>query len=136
MRKRLPPSNPFAVCLSFREGDEFSHKEVKDLLEANIGLKVRSVQYDPVSVRSPDTSADTRSRWIISYATPTECEFAVSKGLELEGDKIAIKFLDDVMMYEYEAYNILLDDMRKAETAQQLTRRQGPVKKRNPKRRL
>lgn len=47
MRKHRPTPNPFAICFSFRENDNYNHTEVKDILESQIGLKVRSVQYDP-----------------------------------------------------------------------------------------
>ena len=134
VRKSLPPSNPFAVCLGFREGKDYTHGEVKDLLERHTGVKVRSVQYDPISVRYPESAADTRSRWIVHYATPTDCARVVNKGLDLGGDKIAIKLLDDVMMCEYEAYKIHAQDLYRAEIAQQLARRQN--KKRSTKRRL
>lgn len=48
----------------------------------------------------------------MTYATPAECEFAVSKGLEVNGDKIAIKLLDDVINCECEAYILHKEEER------------------------
>lgn len=116
MRKHRPTPNPFAICFSFRENDNYNHTEVKDILESQISLKVRSVQYDPLSIRSSD--ADVGTRWIVTYATPAECEFAVSKGLEVNGDKIAIKLLDDVINCECEAYILHKEEERQKRIAE------------------
>lgn len=48
----------------------------------------------------------------MTYATPAECEFAVSKGMEVNGDKIAIKLLDDVINCECEAYILHKEEER------------------------
>ncbi|XP_062585729.1 uncharacterized protein LOC134247366 [Saccostrea cucullata] len=116
MRKNRPPPNPFAVCFSFRENDDYTHIDVRDILETQLGLKVRSVQYDPLSIRSSDP--DVGTRWIVTYATPAECEFVASKGVEVNGDKIAIKLLDDVINCECEAYALWREDERQKRIAE------------------
>ncbi|KAK3093521.1 hypothetical protein FSP39_016718 [Pinctada imbricata] len=132
MRTSLPRSNPFAVCFSFRQDTDMTHKEVKYLLEKNIGVRVHTIRYDPVSVRCASTAADTRSRWIVTYGTTGECAYVISKGLEYKGDKIAIKSLDDVYACEYEAYQVYLSDLMREQNARNAGQKN---KKRNAKRR-
>lgn len=54
----------------------------------------------------------------MTYATPAECEFAVSKGLEVNGDKIAFKLLDDVINCECEAYILHKEEERQKRIAE------------------
>ncbi|KAK3594550.1 hypothetical protein CHS0354_023607 [Potamilus streckersoni] len=87
---------PLTVCFSFRrEQDVFSHTELKKLIAAQIGCKVIGLQYDPVSVRTADPSAN--DRWFATLEDPEQCKYFIQKGLVIGPDKIMVRSLDDVI---------------------------------------
>ena len=112
MRRFVPPENPLAACFSFKARDFRTHEEVKDLLEGQIGIKITSLQYDPLYVHSANSCGDTRHRWIFTYNRETEVETATRRGLELSGNKTMVRRWDEVVNCELEAYQLYRADQR------------------------
>lgn len=102
--------NLFVICFSFCENDNYNYIEVKDILELQIGFKVCFVQYDFLLICLLDV--DVGMRWIVMYVILVECEFVVSKGFEVNGDKIVIKLFDDVINCECEVYILYKEEER------------------------
>ncbi|KAK3092088.1 hypothetical protein FSP39_025071 [Pinctada imbricata] len=113
MRRSAPQENPTAVCFSFKTRDYRTHEEVKEILERNVGIRITSLQYDPLYVHSANSCSDTRSRWIVTYRRRYDAGQACKQGFEMNGNKIMIRKLDDVINCELEAYHLYRADMRR-----------------------
>jgi hypothetical protein len=103
MRKTLPASDPYAVCIRFEEND-ISHDELKAKIERETNQKVAGLQFDPVSVHSIDPEAT--SRWIVRFPESTICDELSQNGLKINGVKLRVRKFDDVMREEHEAYKL------------------------------
>ena len=112
MRKNLPPKDPNAVCVSFRD-NAIPHERLKQLVEKSSGSPVQSLQFDPVSVHSIDS--DAKSQWIIRFEEADVCNRLVETGLFVDGDLLSVRKYDAVMKEEHDAYQyyLILNEYRK-----------------------
>ncbi|XP_069113190.1 uncharacterized protein [Argopecten irradians] len=85
--------------------DTRSHAAVKKWVERQSGLKVAAIQYDPVSIRA-GVMVGTGSRWIITMTSLEDCRKLLQQGLEVDGEKVVVRWLDDICVYEFDAYKI------------------------------
>ncbi|XP_060075257.1 uncharacterized protein LOC132554945 [Ylistrum balloti] len=104
MRKSFPTEQPLSLCFSLRE-DNISHASVKRWVERETGLKVASIQYDPVSIRA-GVMVGTGSRWIVTMTSLEDCRKLLQQGLEENGEKVMVRWLDDICVCEFDAYKI------------------------------
>ncbi|KAH3792845.1 hypothetical protein DPMN_146344 [Dreissena polymorpha] len=88
-------SHPKAAIFSFRDNEYSSHAEVKYIVETQLSVRVKSIQFDPLDVRTQTKGA--RSRWIVEFNTESDLEVAIKKGLILGKDKL--------MFYRYDTAN-------------------------------
>ena len=102
MVKQAPKRRPTAAILSLRENECSFHGEVKFFIETQIGVRVKSIQYDPLHIRSG--KPDLRSRWIVDFNTVSDVEKVVKKGLTIGKDKIIIYKFDDIMKRELSTF--------------------------------
>lgn len=98
--KKLPEPDPTAVC--FTINDDMSHQDVISLVKLQTGYDVKSIQYDPVFIR---TKCGKKSRWIVKLESSDVCKTLIKSGLEWKGYKIIVKSLDDVYLSEYTRYH-------------------------------
>lgn len=106
MRKDVPEARPTAAIFSFRDNEFSSHAEVKFLIETQIYVKVKSVQFDPLDIRY--ARSDVHSRWIVDFFSVFDLERAVSKGLILGKDKILFYRHDDVATREVNTFKYFM----------------------------
>ncbi|XP_069113189.1 uncharacterized protein [Argopecten irradians] len=104
MRRTFPMEQPLSLCFSLRD-DTRSHAAVKKWVERQSGLKVAAIQYDPVSIRA-GVMVGTGSRWIITMTSLEDCRKLLQQGLEVDGEKVVVRWLDDICVYEFDAYKI------------------------------
>lgn len=102
MRKDVPEPRPTAAIFSFRDNEFSSHAEVKYLIETQIGVNVKSVQFDPLDIRY--TKPDVHSRWIVDFFSALDLEKAVKKGLILGKDKILFYKHDNIAKREVSTF--------------------------------
>lgn len=110
MRSSIPPPSPYSVCFSLRCNDEYSHQEILDLLRRKTGVTPRTIRHDPVDVRAGN--ADVPSRWIVDFRNPEDTRSILQNGLEINGEKIILKALDDVYKLEFQAHRLRLEEER------------------------
>ena len=112
MRRNLPPKDPNAVVVSFRD-NAIPHEKLKQVVEKSAGSPVQSLQFDPVSIHSIDS--DARSQWVVRFVDAAVCKCLVETGLLVDGDLLAVRKFDDVMKEEHDAYqyNLILNEYRK-----------------------
>lgn len=102
MRKELPPSDPYAVCVKVGDG-HVSHNQMKSSIETEIGCKLTSLQFDPVLIDS--FQGDSKYRWILRFSNPSICEALCLRGIHINGVKRSVRRFDDVMREEHDAHN-------------------------------
>lgn len=101
-RKILPRKHPLTLCFSLPKNEKYTHEEVKNMLEEEFGCKLKTLQFDPLSVRSGDTIV--RNRWIVVVESQNEVDRMVNTGFRLDDVLIVVKTLDEVLLREYNAY--------------------------------
>ena len=118
MRKELPPKDPNAVVVSFRD-NAIPHEKLKQVVENSAGSPIQSLQFDPVSIHSIDS--DARSQWVIRFDDVGVCIRLVETGLWVNGDALSVRKYDDVMKEEHDAYqyNLILNEYRKVKQTKQ-----------------
>ncbi|XP_053396483.1 uncharacterized protein LOC128556219 [Mercenaria mercenaria] len=98
--KNAPRQNlKSAVCFSLRDSWKYDHVQVKRLVETQIQCEVKTLQFDPVSVRSADGSV--LDRWIVTFGSNRDCSRAVENGLSVDGDKVVVRSWDEIVREEY-----------------------------------
>lgn len=102
---------PLSMCFSLPD-DSLSHVAVKRWVEASTGLNVAAVQYDPVSVRA-GVAMGSGSRWIVTMTSLEDCRKLLRMGLEVDGEKVIVKWLDDVCVCEFDAYKIHCQEQKR-----------------------
>lgn len=103
LRKELPPSQPLAVCFTLPDNVK-PHKDVKALVESQIGTPVTRLQFDPVAVHAIDS--DAKSRWVVTLSDSESRDLLVECGLIVNGERIEVRRYDDVTHDEVQAYKI------------------------------
>ncbi|XP_052103526.1 uncharacterized protein LOC127737013 [Mytilus californianus] len=111
MRKSLPPKSPNSVVFTLRNNDGYTDKAILDLIERETGLKAMSLQYDPVNVRTGNSKVP--SRWIAEFGFQDDVQLILQNGLEVNGEKVVVKLLDNVHKMEFEAYKQKMEEERK-----------------------
>ncbi|VDI29811.1 Hypothetical predicted protein [Mytilus galloprovincialis] len=111
MRNSLPAPSPNSVCFSLRSNEEYTHKEIIDLVKNKTGFKPHTIQYDPVDVRAGNS--EVPSRWVVEFGSAAETKSFLQNGLEICGEKVIVKLLDDVHKMEYTAYKLKQEELRK-----------------------
>lgn len=109
MRKDTPPPRPRAAIFSFRDNEYSSHAEVKYLIETQIGVKVKSIQFDPLDIRV--CKPDVHSRWIVDFYTDSDLEKVVKKGLVVGKDKLLFYRHDDIVKREVSSFKFFMTVM-------------------------
>lgn len=59
---------------------------------------MRSLQFDPVSLRLSDRSV--LDRWIVAFSSGRNCAHVIEKGLSVDGDKVVVRAWDDIVREE------------------------------------
>lgn len=103
--KILPQKRPNTLCFSLPENEKYSHEDVKDMLESEFSCNIKTLQFDPLSVRAGDTIV--RNRWLVTVESRSEVDQMVRNGFKLDNVKIVIKTLDEVLLREHNAYRYL-----------------------------
>ncbi|CAC5396162.1 unnamed protein product [Mytilus coruscus] len=111
MRKSLPTPSPNSVCFSLRSNEEYTHQEIMDLIKNKTGFKPRTIQYDPVDVRAGNS--EVPSRWVVEFGSAEETKSFLQNGLEICGEKVIVKLLDEVHKMEVTAYKLKQEELRK-----------------------
>ncbi|OWF48213.1 hypothetical protein KP79_PYT14492 [Mizuhopecten yessoensis] len=110
MRKSYPREQPLSLCFSLRD-DRLSHATIKRWIERETGLKVAAIQYDPVSIRAGE-HLNIGSRWVVTMTTLEDCRKLLQQGLEVDGEKVMVRWLDDICVCEFDAYKIYCQDQK------------------------
>lgn len=106
MREDEPEARPTAAIFSFRDNEFSSHAEVKYLIETQIGVRVKTVQFDPLDIRY--SKPDVHSRWIVDFFTVPDLEKVVKKGLILGKDKLIFYRHDDIAKREVSTFKYFM----------------------------
>ena len=59
---------------------------------------MKTLQYDPVSVRMADPGSC--DRWVVTLTSPMDCVRVIQQGITMDGDKVIIRLWDDVQREE------------------------------------
>lgn len=102
MRKEMPEPRPRSAIFSFRDNEETSHVEVRDHIQAQVGLKIAGLQYDPLNLRA--SKPGLKSRWIVDFNTVDDLETFVRKGLIIGKDKLIVYKYDDIARREFSSF--------------------------------
>ncbi|XP_052276523.1 uncharacterized protein LOC127875539 isoform X3 [Dreissena polymorpha] len=70
MRSNTPPSRPNAAVFSFRNNANVSHSKVQYLIQTQLHVPVRSIQFDPLDIRSSRPGVE--SRWVVKFCTTAD----------------------------------------------------------------
>ena len=129
MRKEMPPPRPRAAIFCFRDNEERSHKEVKDLILEQTGLTITGLQFDPVNLRA--TKPGIRSRWIADFSSVTDAEMFIRIGLKTGKDKMIIYKFDDIARREFSTFKYYktIQDAKKTLKGSKSEKRTDKVKK-------
>ncbi|XP_063427288.1 uncharacterized protein LOC134710821, partial [Mytilus trossulus] len=111
MRKCLPPKSPNSVVFTMRNNEEYTYNEILDLIKQETGLKAVSLQYDPVDVRTGNSKVP--SRWIAEFGFQDDVRLILQNGLQINGEKVVVRLLDNVHKMEFEAYKQKMEEERK-----------------------
>ncbi|CAC5389621.1 unnamed protein product [Mytilus coruscus] len=120
MRKSLPPKSPNSVVFTLRNNDGYTDKAILDLIKQETGLKAVSLQYDPVNVRTGNSKVP--SRWIAEFGFQDDVQLILKNGLEVNGEKVVVRLLDNVHKMEFEAYKQNMEEERKRNEREPHTR--------------
>lgn len=102
LRKEPAEKRPLTVCFSLRDNESVTHKELKDHIEAGLGVKIMRLQYEPLSIRSGDPSVN--GRWLATLRNLFEVDTMLRKGFYMNGDHMIVKRWNDVAEREYRNY--------------------------------
>ena len=102
MRKDEPEARPRAAIFRFRDNEYSTHAEVKYLLETQLGVRVKTVQYDPLDIRA--TKPDVYCRWIVEFCSDMDLNKALQKGLVVGKDKLIFYKHDDIATREVKSF--------------------------------
>ena len=61
-------------------------------------MKVKTLQFDPVSLRLSD--GNVLDRWIVEFEYNRDRSRAIEQGLAVDGDKVVIRSWDDIIREE------------------------------------
>ncbi|XP_033754989.1 uncharacterized protein LOC117337939 [Pecten maximus] len=117
MRRCYPMEQPLSLCFSLRD-DNRSHAAVKNWVEQESGLKVAAIQYDPISIRA-GVMVGTGSRWVITMTTLEDCRKLLQQGLQVNGEKVIVRWLDDICVCEFDAYKIHCQEQKQRKNGNQ-----------------
>lgn len=102
LRKEPAEKRPLTVCFSLRDNESVTHKELKDHVEAGLGVKIMRLQYEPLSIRSGDPSVN--GRWLATLRNLFEVDTMLRQGFYMNGDHMIVKRWNDVAEREYRNY--------------------------------
>ncbi|XP_053374709.1 uncharacterized protein LOC128547063 [Mercenaria mercenaria] len=102
MRRDRPDPRPRAAIFSFRDNEYTSHAEVKYLIETQIGVRCKSIQFDPLDVRS--AKPGVHSRWIVDFFTDWDLHLALKNCLTVGKDKLLFYKHDDIAKREVSSF--------------------------------
>ncbi|XP_041354429.1 uncharacterized protein LOC121372210 [Gigantopelta aegis] len=99
MHKHRPTSG--ALCFTVKWMDA-SHEDVKDAIESQLSCVIDRLRLDPMD------KADTehKTMWVFTVKGATLNNQALQQGIKLNGERSRIRYLDDVMLSEHNAYII------------------------------
>ncbi|KAH3878239.1 uncharacterized protein LOC127874091 [Dreissena polymorpha] len=83
---QTPPSRPNAAVFSFRNNENVSHSEVQYLIQTQLDVHVRSIQFDPLDIRSARPGVN--SRWVVEFCTTADMAKAIQSGLQVGTDRL------------------------------------------------
>ena len=101
MRKEVPPADNCAVVVCLPD-NAIPHDRLMTMLETDNGLKLKSLQFDPVSVHSID--AEAKSQWILRFEDVATCNRLIISGININGENLSVRRFNDVMKGEHDAY--------------------------------
>ncbi|KAH3895809.1 hypothetical protein DPMN_019976 [Dreissena polymorpha] len=78
MRSDAPPSRPNAAVFSFRNNENVSHSKVQYLIQTQLNVPVRSIQFDRLDIRSSRPGVE--SRWVVKFRTTAYVSKAIQSG--------------------------------------------------------
>lgn len=107
LRKKPAEKQPLAVCFSLKDNENMTHKELKNHIEAEMGVKVMRLQYEPLSVRSGDPSVN--GRWLATMRNLFEVDTLLRKGFYMNGNHMIVKRWDDICEKECRNYRYMQD---------------------------
>ncbi|KAL4232374.1 hypothetical protein ACF0H5_009942 [Mactra antiquata] len=87
-----------AVCFSLEDSWKYDHSQVRDLIESQINCKVKTLQYDPLTIRTGDPNV--LDRWIVTFNSKTQCNKVIERGLAVDGKRVIVRSWDDVVREE------------------------------------
>ncbi|XP_052269917.1 uncharacterized protein LOC127871210 [Dreissena polymorpha] len=99
---QTPPSRPNAAVFSFRNNENVSHSEVQYLIQTQLDVPVRSIQFDPLDIRSARHGVN--SRWVVEFCTIADMAKAIQPELQVGTDRLVFYPHDDVTTREIAAY--------------------------------
>ncbi|XP_062566945.1 uncharacterized protein LOC134229249, partial [Saccostrea cucullata] len=107
LRKKPAEKQPLTVCFSLKDNENLTHKELKNHIEAEMGVKVMRLQYEPLSVRSGDPSVN--GRWLATMRNLFEVDTLLRKGFYMNGNHMIVKRWDEICEKEYRNYRYMQD---------------------------
>ncbi|KAL3882746.1 hypothetical protein ACJMK2_029057 [Sinanodonta woodiana] len=102
MRKDKPQSRPLSAIFGLRDNENTNHSEVSSWIENEAKVKVKELQYDPLSVRF--SKPEAKSRWIVTFYNQEDLEKVVKKGIVHEDDRILFYKFDKIINRELNTY--------------------------------
>jgi hypothetical protein len=126
MRRDVPELRPRAAIFSFRDNEFTTHAEVKYLIETQIGVRVKSIQFDPLDVRTGKPKV--HSRWIVDFFSDWDLHEALKNGLKVGKDKLLFFKHDDIAKREVSSfkYYMAVQNAKKALKSKSLTSKTIP----------
>jgi hypothetical protein len=114
---------------ALRNNGQYTHEEITDLLKIETGLKSRSVQFDPVSIRARHSSL--QSCWIVEFGSHDETPY-IKHWFKINGDIITVRLLKDVHEMEFQEYKFKKEEQRRQkESVTEKSRRHRTRKTKN-----
>ena len=106
MRKFLPPSVPGALCFTLK-GVNASHEDVKSTIEAQLGCGINTLLFDPVYIHMGEADTEHKTMWVFTVdGGDAAGRDALHQGIMWNGERARIRYFDDVMRDEHNAYKL------------------------------
>ncbi|XP_041359805.1 uncharacterized protein LOC121376092 isoform X2 [Gigantopelta aegis] len=105
MRRILPPPTPGALCFTLK-GVNASHEDVKDVIESQLGCVLDTLLFDPVYIHMGETDREHKTMWVFTVKGENLNVEGLHQGIRWNGERSRLRYLDDVMRDEYNAYRL------------------------------
>ncbi|XP_050393487.1 uncharacterized protein LOC126811696 [Patella vulgata] len=105
MRRELPPPNSNVLCFNFYNGD-FSHRDVKNMIESQSETKILNLKFDPIYVHMGGSCSQYKSMWVFTVNNMSARANLLYYGLRFKDENIRVRLYDDIMREEHNAYKL------------------------------